>query len=121
MLACLAVNDPDWMSVRRGMADLLAAPDAIVGSVAVPGLGEMTKGQILDICTYDLLIHTWDLSRAIGANEQLPEPLVRTCLDWLQGLPAEIVRSPGRFEAALEVEPGASLQARMVAYAGRMP
>jgi uncharacterized protein (TIGR03083 family) len=117
----LAVNDPEWIGVRPGMADLLATPDAVVGSVAVPGLGDMTKGQILDICTYDLLIHTWDLSRAIGANEQLPEPLAQACLGWLQGLPVEIVRSPGRFEAAIEVDPDASVQARMLAYAGRMP
>jgi uncharacterized protein (TIGR03086 family) len=103
------------------MADLLAAPDTVVGSVVVPGLGEMTKGQILDICTYDLLIHTWDLCRAIGANEQLPEPLVQACLGWLRGLPVEIVRSPGRYSAAIEVDPDASLQAKMLAYAGRVP
>ena len=32
----------------------------------------LTDAQILDIYTYDLLIHTWDLSRAIGGDERLP-------------------------------------------------
>lgn len=103
------------------MAELLTAPNAVAGTVAVPGLGELTKEQILDICTYDLLIHTWDLSRAIGSEEQLPEPLVRTCMDWLQALPVEVVRSPGRYSAAVDVGPDASLQAKMLSYAGRTP
>lgn len=110
--------DPRWDAVRREMAQLLTAPGAVEGTVAVPGLGELTKEQILDICTFDLLIHTWDLSRATGGDERLPEPLVKSCLDWLQALPIEVVRSPGRYTSAVDVGPDASLQARMLAYSG---
>jgi uncharacterized protein (TIGR03086 family) len=115
----LAAPDPLWEAVQRAMAQLLATPGAVAGTVTVPGLGDMTKEQILDICTFDLLIHTWDLSRAIGGDERLPESLVKSCMDWLQALPVEVVRSPGRFTAAVDVGPDASLQARMLAYAGR--
>lgn len=117
----LVVPDSSWDTVQGEMARLLSQPDAVAGTVAVPGLGELTKEQILDICTYDLLIHTWDLSRAVGADEQLPEPLVRTCMEWLQALPVEILRSPGRYTSAVDVGPDASLQERMLAFAGRTP
>jgi uncharacterized protein (TIGR03086 family) len=117
----LVATDPVWEALQREMAQLLTAPSAVAGTVAVPGLGELTKEQILDICTFDLLIHTWDLSRAIGGDERLPESLVKSCMDWLQALPVEVVRSPGRYTSAVDVGPDASLQARMLAYAGRTP
>lgn len=117
----LAIADSSWTTVQGAMACLLSQPDAVAGTVAVPGLGELTKEQILDICTYDLLIHTWDLSRAIGADERLPEPLVEACMEWLQALPVEILRSPGRYTSEVDVGPDASLQERMLAFAGRMP
>jgi uncharacterized protein (TIGR03086 family) len=113
--------DQSWETVQREMAQLLAEPGAIDGTVAVRGLGALTKEQIRDICTYDLLIHTWDLSRAIGGDEQLPEPLVRTCMDWLLALPVEVVWSPGRCALEVDVSPDASLQTKMLAYAGRTP
>lgn len=117
----LTVPDSSWATVQAEMAGLLSRPDAVAGAVAVPGLGELTKEQILDICTYDLLIHTWDLSRAIGGDERLPEPLVQSCMEWLQALPVEVLRSPGRYTSAVEVGPTASLQDRMLAFAGRTP
>ena len=84
----LTSGQRDWPAVHREMTSLLAEPMTMVGTVNHPALGELSKVQILDICTNDLLIHTWDLSRAIGAEESLPDHLVEACFDWLRNTPA---------------------------------
>src|SRR5215211_7940689 len=55
----------DWPAVRDGMTAVLSKPDALEGTSIHPRLGEGPKLQWLAIATNDMLIHTWDLSRAI--------------------------------------------------------
>lgn len=110
-----------WSGLRTAMSAVLAEPSALSGTVTVPGLGELSKEQILDICTNDLLIHTWDLARAIGAEESLPVGPVAACLTWLQQLPVEVLRSPGHFAEAVPLPATDDVQARMLAFAGRTP
>ena len=102
------------------MARLLATEGVLEGSVAVPSLGgDLAKEQILDICTNDLLMHTWDLARAIGAEETLPPRAVSACYGWLQQMPVELIRSPGRFAPALPAPADADEQTKLLAFAGR--
>jgi len=116
----LAVTEAaDWPAVRHAMEVLLADRAVLDGHVAVPGLGDMAKEQVLDICAFDLLLHTWDLARAIGADEQLPPQLVDDCHAWLRQLPPEILRSPGRYAPETVAGDDADEQARMLAFAGR--
>ena len=108
-----------WSDVSHAMGALLGDKAALVGSVEIPGVGEMTKAQVLDVCINDLLIHTWDLARAIGADERLPVALVTSCLEWLQQLPLALMRSSGRYVAEIAVAGDADVQTRMLAFAGR--
>jgi uncharacterized protein (TIGR03086 family) len=110
-----------WPEVRRAMSVLLATPDALTGTGEIPGLGELPKEAVVDICTNDMLIHTWDLSRAIGADETLPGDLVAACHSWLQALPPEIIRAPGRYGDPQPVASDADAQTKMLAFAGRNP
>jgi uncharacterized protein (TIGR03086 family) len=109
-----------WSEVRDAMAAALADDSVLSRTVEVPGFGDLSGRQILEICTYDLLIHTWDLARAIGADDTLPPEVVAACHRWLQGLPQEILRS-GRFSDPVDLEAEADEQARMLAFAGRKP
>ena len=110
-----------WPEARDAMAAALADDSVLSRTVAVPGFGDLSGRQILEICTYDLLIHTWDVSRAIGADETLPPDAVAGCHAWLQGLPVEILRSSGRFADPVDTDAQADEQARMLAFAGRKP
>lgn len=110
----------DWDKVHSAFSNYLRSSDSLDGNVDVPGLGQMSKAQILEICTNDLLIHTWDVARAVGADETLPEPLASACFTWLQSLPEAMLRS-GRYSRAQRVGPEAGLQAQMLAFAGRQP
>jgi uncharacterized protein (TIGR03086 family) len=121
MLGADVPEEATWPEVRDAMTAALADDSVLARTVTVPGLGDLSGRQILEICTYDLLIHTWDLARAIGADETLPPDVVVPCHAWLQGLPVEILRSSGRFSDAVDTEAEADEQARMLAFAGRKP
>ena len=112
---------PKWRDVRQAMAALLEDPDTLSGTAEVPGMGEMPKTAILDICIYDMLIHTWDLSRAIGADDTLPPDTAEAGFAWLQTLPPSILRAPGRFGDPVPVGADADAQTRLLAFAGRTP
>lgn len=117
-----APADADWKTARAAMEAAISSPGATDGIINFPPLGgDVPKAMVLGICTTDLLIHTWDLARAIGANEQLPEDLVAGAHHGLQSLPAEAIRVPGRFDAVTEVPDDADAQTKMLAFAGRKP
>lgn len=111
--------DAGWPAIRNAMAEAIAAPGALDGDVENPMLGKMPRQQVLGIAIGDLLIHTWDLSRAIGADDTLPAEAVPAVYQALQGIPAEFLRAPGRFEAAIEPPDGADPQSQLLLYSGR--
>jgi uncharacterized protein (TIGR03086 family) len=61
----------------RGLVEAFRQPGALERTLDYP-LGKVRGGQALAIRTVDTVIHTWDLARAIGADERLDEELV----DW---------------------------------------
>ncbi len=111
----------DWPAARDGMEAILAEPDALEGTSTHPRLGEGPKGQWLTIATNDMLIHTWDLARAIGADDVLPAEQVGDCQAFLEQLPHSILRESGRYVDAVEVPGDADAQTRLLAFAGRRP
>jgi hypothetical protein len=58
---------------------------------------------------------------AIGADESLPPELVEACHSWLQALPPEVIRAPGRYGDPRPVGSDADAQTKMLAFAGRNP
>ena len=114
-----AAEGADWKAAKAAMEQALTAPGALDGTVDHPLFGTMPKAMIIGIATTDLLLHTWDLARAIGADETLPTAPAEVALAALQGMPAEFIRAPGRFASAVEVADSADLQAKLLAFSGR--
>lgn len=91
--------------------------------------GKMTGEQALAIRTTDTVIHTWDLARAIGADERLDEGLVTWIMEHLDEIYAGLPETPiaadstHRFFAAPvgELGPDASQQDRLLHVTGRRP
>ncbi len=111
----------DWPSVQSAMAGVIADPSNLEGEVDHPALGTMPKEQVLGVALTDLLIHTWDLARGIGADDTLPAGPTQAALMGLQGLPPEVIRAPERFHDALDAGDGASVQDQLIAFSGRQP
>lgn len=68
----------------------------------------------------DIVVHTWDLARAIGADERLDPELVDAV--WADIEPQrDMLASSGLFAAPVPVPDDASTQDRLIALTGRDP
>ena len=103
------------------------ARDAFLGSIGsadltktAPGpMGPMPLEQLIGrLVATDTLVHTWDLARATGGDEQLPEDYVAGAYSGLKPMDA-MIRRPGVFGAKVASADGASLQAEFLNFLGR--
>ena len=78
--------------------------------------GSEYVGQVVS----DVIIHSWDLARAVGADDQLDPALVAFVVEFLSPQ-IEAWRGAGAFGPASEVGPDASAQDRFLAQTGRSP
>lgn len=112
-----ATEGASWTEASEAMRTALAIPASTEGTVEHPAFGEVPKEVMLAIATNDMLIHAWDLARAIGADEALPADNLQPAIDGIGAFPAEV--RAGLFGAPLDTDAGASLQTQMLAAAGR--
>lgn len=106
-----------WSAVRSGADAALGVPGALEEVIDVEG-GNMPARNALRLLLGDLLIHTWDLARAIGVDDRLlPEAcaMVLANLEPMDG----VVRGPGMYAPKLEPVAGADVQGRLLAFSGR--
>ena len=68
-----------------------------------------------------VLVHSWDLDRAIGVDETLPEAAAASTMMGLQRMPNEMLRREGMFGPAVAVADDASAQDKLIAFVGRQP
>ena len=66
----------------------------------------------------DVLVHTWDLARAVGADEQLDLGSVVHAYEVMKPLDGQI-RQPGVFGPKLEPPSGADVQTEFLYFLGR--
>ncbi|MET7934389.1 TIGR03086 family metal-binding protein [Streptomyces sp. NPDC005322] len=106
-----------------------AAADAARAVFRESGALERTVGlsygesRATDYCaqmTADATVHAWDLSRAIGADERLPKPLVDFSVREVAPYAADLEES-GLFAAPVEAPAGADAQTKLLALLGRAP
>ncbi len=82
-------------------------------------LGRATFEMAIDrFGSTDLVIHTWDLSRAAGLDERLDPDEVHQIFEAMSPLD-EMLRTSGVFGPKLEPPPGADEQTRLLAFLGR--
>ena len=66
----------------------------------------------------DVLVHTWDLARAVGGDESLPTDIVEGAYSGLKPMDA-MLRQPGVFGPKVEVPAGADVQTEFLGFVGR--
>lgn len=108
----------EWPAVKAAMSAGLTA-ESLEGTMEFGPMGTVPKGMLAGIATNDLLLHTWDLARAIGADETLPAAAVTACLGGMKMMPEEMRLGDGRFKPSVEVAEGADEQAQLIAFCGR--
>ena len=85
-------------------------------------IGDVPVAQVLEFRIGDLTIHTWDLARAIGADEDLPDDLVTRAYAGFEPM-APIIGAVGVFGEGPSgtVDDAAPLQTRLLDLVGRRP
>jgi uncharacterized protein (TIGR03086 family) len=84
-------------------------------------LGPVPAGQFLAMRSGDVLIHSWDLARATGADERLPQPLVQVGLAIYEARAASLAAT-GMFGSGGEGAPAPTTdQDRLLHLTGRRP
>ena len=110
-----------FVDARDRQQAVFSAPDAENALCHHP-LRDMPASEFIWLRIRDTTIHTWDLARAIGADENLDEGLVSTI--WSQVEPvAPMLAASGMFGsgASGELAEGESIQVRLLDACGRRP
>ncbi|MET9319799.1 TIGR03086 family metal-binding protein [Streptomyces sp. NPDC003038] len=106
-----------WDRAAAAARAAFAAPGALDRTVRLsygPALGSAYCSEL----TADCVVHTWDLSRGIGADDRLPDGLVEFSLKEVMPYAGELAAS-GQYAEPLDVPAGANAQTRLLALLGR--
>jgi len=113
--------DPVDACRRAGAGALEAVGDPDVAARTVHlSFGDVPGREYLNQVTSDLTIHSWDLARAIGADERLDAELVEAVYDYMAPQ-ADLWRGAGVFADAIPTAPDADRQAQLLGLTGRRP
>jgi uncharacterized protein (TIGR03086 family) len=107
-----------FRDAARAVGAALADPGRAIETVS--GIfGEQPFEQLVGrlLCA-DTLIHTWDLARATGEDDQLDADAATKALEFLVPID-DAIRRPGGFGPKLVPPPDADVQTRLLAFTGR--
>jgi uncharacterized protein (TIGR03086 family) len=109
----------DWATIEPAVSGALDDPSNLEG--VAESFNDMPKHQVLGLLIGDLLIHSWDLARAIGADDTLPPEAVESTMLGMSRMPDEMLRGTNMFGPQVEVADDASAQDKLIAFVGRTP
>jgi uncharacterized protein (TIGR03086 family) len=114
-----------WSLTVDALRSVFARPGLFDGEFEVPAVGEleptrMDARRLVPALSQDVLVHTWDLARAVGADDRLGADL---CEAFAARLPADpgALAATGMYDTAVEVGSNADPQSRLLALVGRDP
>jgi uncharacterized protein (TIGR03086 family) len=90
------------------------------GNVNV-GAGPMPARAAISVNLVDSTTHSWDIARATGQDEHLPEELAATVLAVGQGFITDDLRKRVGIDPPVPVAPDAGPTEQLVAFLGRQP
>ncbi|WP_321572573.1 TIGR03086 family metal-binding protein [Parafrankia colletiae] len=109
-----------WVLARdRALTDLAAFEARGIPDTQVRVGQEMVSVEFLLVALVrDVTIHAWDLARAVGGDDRLPDDLVGAVLADMPAI-TEQMRASGRYGHIIPMPQEAGAQERMLALAGR--
>ena len=108
-----------WAAALADMLKAAAHPGA-QERITHLSSGDFPGGDYLAQITSDVMIHSWDLARAIGADDSV-DPGLLNFVDGFLSPQIEAWRAAGAFGPAAEVAPDAGVYDRLIAATGRSP
>ncbi|GAA5012670.1 TIGR03086 family metal-binding protein [Streptomyces siamensis] len=114
-------SDPaaSWETAAHAAREAFGAPRALDRTVHL-SYGDTGADAYCAQMTADLVVHAWDLSRAIGVDEQLPADLVALTMREVAPYVARLAES-GLFAEPVQPPPEADEQTKLLCLLGRRP
>lgn len=112
-------GDPESVWEDSRLEALRAVDDADLDGEVELSRGPTPVIEYVQERVMDLLIHAWDLARAVGLDETLDEEVVEAVWEWAQPLRPMLADLPEYFEPPVEPELDADLQTRLLNLFGR--
>ena len=110
-----------WTTMSDAVQALLDEPDVSTRQFSHPQAGDHPLDEAIDMFFLgDVLVHTWDLARAVGLDETLDPEVVASMLSGMEPMD-EMLRASGHYGARVEVPDDADTQTRLIAFTGRHP
>lgn len=106
-----------WERAAAAARAAFGAPGALERTVRL-SYGPTGAAAYCAELTADCVVHAWDLARAVGADDRLPDGLVEFALKEVVPY-ADGLAASGMYDAPLEVAVGADAQTRLLALVGR--
>lgn len=107
-----------WDTLRDAFLAALTTSDLSL-PIAGPSGNEMPAEQMIGrFVASDILIHTWDLARAVGGDERLDPAAVTAAFSGLK-MVGDMMRRPGAFGPAVASSPDDDEQTQFLKFAGR--
>jgi uncharacterized protein (TIGR03086 family) len=108
----------DWATARDTVLRAAGRDGALDSLITSPD-GEMPLGRFLAVyLEVDTLVHTWDIARAVGADESLDEEVCRRCFDRMIRADENMRRS-GSFGPKLAFGEEDPIQVKALRFFGR--
>ncbi len=108
----------EWAAIRERVESALADPAQARTEIQGP-FGPMAYEDLVgQLQCMDILIHTWDVARATGGDENVDAEVAAASLAFLKPMDANL-RAPGLFDPAVTPPPGADVVTQLMAFCGR--
>ncbi|MCQ4040631.1 TIGR03086 family metal-binding protein [Streptantibioticus rubrisoli] len=108
-----------WDRASAASYEAFRIPGALERTVHL-SYGDTSASAYCAQMTTDAAVHAWDLARAIGADEKMPEGLAAACLREVEPY-AKGLSSSGLFEQPVKPPAGADDQTKLLCLLGRRP
>jgi uncharacterized protein (TIGR03086 family) len=110
-----------WTTVSDALQALLDDPVASATVINHPRAGShRLDDAIATFMLGDVLVHTWDVARAVGLDETLDADIVHDMFVAMEPYD-DMLRASGQYGPRVEVPPDADEQTRLIAFTGRHP
>jgi uncharacterized protein (TIGR03086 family) len=111
-------NPPDLLTDDPA-ADFARARSEVLDAFGPREVRDKT-GPALGIAFSDQLLHGWDVARATGQDERMPDGMPQAAYNMIYGRFTDEQRK-GVFKPEVPLDPDATPQQRLLAYTGRPP
>lgn len=109
-----------WSALDGALRGALADPAVASRTFEMQGTTRSVEEAVAMFVLGDVVVHTWDLARATGLDEQLDPDEVHGMLEGM--LPMDdALRQSGHFGPKIDVGDDADEQTRLIAFTGRRP